>query len=620
MDTINIYHGTAVLMRRMRHILVFCLTLLLTAAGVGSCDFRELESEVPMLNIWIYVDQPMLTKAGPVTKADEGTIAVANAAEKDIHSLQIWVFKHDNGELITYLTPSISGLDTGGEKRFSTPIKKAFADAAAAAGGGLEVDVYALANGASAGVNFNRDTPRSTLASAAIADPYFGTANLTTAADIAADGLPMSVVATQTLMTGSELQFEIATVKLTRAVSKVRFVFCQSAEVVNSVLTPTCLNAEITSIQINSGMIPTQEYLFNDTANPYSVGGPYNATAFPIPLPTTIPLCASPPAYVYNPQRQTAQQYETIIDQAVTAGNLSQVGQFYLRESDQAITGTISYKMTNPRTNVVESKTATFSMDLSAAGQYNFSRNHSWIVYAYLSDSKLYINPYILPWNWVSEIEYSTKIVTGLHAAEPYRRYDTDSDPGLFPDPTQPSDPAYQSWAGSHVLVSYGYMNSNDQPVATPGVNDRPMYARRIVLYTWAPGTDFQLNVNNPNFKFVTYDEETQTYDHSLSGGEPLIITGSDYIDNSVNPPVLLHGVAYTYFYVVPVSTMPVDATLEQRTCHVYLTTVATSIGSVKLAFNNSALPGYSGASDEIWFYYSAPDVYNTTGILVDNI
>ena len=584
-------------MRRIRHICLACIALLLAAAGVLSCTFRELNADVPMLNIWVYVDEPVMTKA------TEGEIAAISEAEKAVHTLQIWVFRHSDGVLVAYLAPPTEGLSTGGEKRFSTTIQSEFADAAAA--GGLSVDVYALANAASIGASYDRTTARSTLAAATMTGNVFGTSTLIGPSDITTNGLPMSAVETLT-MTGSDLSYTIPSVTLTRAVSKVRFVFCQTGEYVNGVFQPSG-NFTLGEMRLGTGTgkIAETEYVFNDSANEYKVGSTYSSD-FVVPQPSSIPLVQNPMNYVYN--NQSAQTYENLINQNVEGGTLSQVGPFYFRESDKALTGTINYTVDNVAV------TKTFSM----AADGDFARNHSWIVYAYFSDGKLYIHPVIADWNLMSTIEYTTKIVTGLQGAEPYRRYDTDSDPTLYPYPNQPSDPAYQNWAGSHVLVSYGYMDSNDNPVTTPGVNDRPMYSRRILLYTWAPGTDFQLNVNNPNFKFVTYDEATQTYDHSLAGGEPLIITGSDYINHDVDPPVLMHGVAYTYFYVTPVSMMPVDATLEQRTCHVYLTTVATSIGSVKLAFNNSALPGYSGASDEIWFYYTGPDVYSTTGIAVD--
>ena len=340
------------------------------------------------------------------------------------------------------------------------------------------------------------------------------------------------------------------------------------------------------SLGVDYGRIPETEYVFNDSANDWKVGSSY-VSPFSIPLPGTIPLVLNPRSYTYT--NQGAQEYENLINQAVQAGMLSQMGPYYLRESNEALKGTVSY--------TVAGETKSTSFQMAAPG--DFSRNHSWTVYVYFSDAKLFIHPVVADWTLASDIHYTTKIDTRLQAVEVYRRYDTDND--------------YTSWADSYVLVSAGYRDSDGNTVATPGIHDLPTYSRRILLYTEAPGTDLQLNLDNPNFKLVLYDRVTQTYDHSLSGGQSLVITGSTYSGPETNNETR-EGVALTYFYVVPVTTMPSTATLEQRSCHVYLTTVSSAIGSVKLPFNSESLPGYSGASDEIWFYYTGADVYPTTG------
>lgn len=584
MATVHNNHSSDVLMKKAISILFGLVALLLLTQQLVSCTFRELEDGLPKLNIYVFLERPVFTKV------TEGNI-VASGAEKAVHSLQIWVFKHSDGALIGYIAPTTNNLESGEEAHFSTYIKKEYAQEAA--GAGLNVDVYVLANAASLGQAYDNTTSRATLDAAVINGDYFGTSTLTTASDIETNGLPMSCVRKNVPMSGSDLNFQIEKVTLTRAVSKVRFVFCQSGEEVNGVLQPS-ENFEMTGISfcVNPGRIAETEYLFNDSDNSYKIGNSY-AAAFPIPLPATIPLNFNPRVYVYSPQTQTAQEYENLINQAVQAGNLTQCGPYYFRESDKALQGTISYKIGN------EAKTADFSM--ATAG--DFARNHSWTVYAYFSDGKLFIHPVIADWTLASEIQYTTKIGTGLQATEPYRRYDTDGD--------------YESWAESYVLVSYGYKDKYENTVINPGVNDLPAYSRRIVLYTEAPGTDLQLNLDNPNFKLVLYNQETQTYDHSLAGGESLLIVGDEYNGPETNY-VTRQGVALTYFYVTPVSTMSSEATLEQRSCHVYLTTVSSTIGSVKLPFNSESLPGYSGASDEIWFYYTGADVYNTTGIPVD--
>ena len=79
-----------------------------------------------------------------------------------------------------------------------------------------------------------------------------------------------------------------------------------------------------------------------------------------------------PDRYVYLSHQ--SQVYEDLINDGVESGELTERGPFYLRESDKQLTGTISYAL-----NGGETKQATFR--LSEAG--DFSRNHTWIVYAH---------------------------------------------------------------------------------------------------------------------------------------------------------------------------------------------------------------------------------------------
>jgi hypothetical protein len=81
--------------------------------------------------------------------------------------------------------------------------------------------------------------------------------------------------------------------------------------------------------------------------------------------------------YAYQPGTN-AQEYENLIASGIESEELTQVGPFYLNESDKKLTGVITYQATGE-----EEKTATFTM--SDAG--DFSRNHTWIVYAYFVSS-----------------------------------------------------------------------------------------------------------------------------------------------------------------------------------------------------------------------------------------
>jgi hypothetical protein len=97
-------------------------------------------------------------------------------------------------------------------------------------------------------------------------------------------------------------------------------------------------------------------------------------------------------AYTY--ETQGAQEYEDLIDKAISGNykahvgdeNLKELGLTYLRESDKRLTGTITYTYNENNSLTDTQATATFSM----ANPGDFLRNHSWIVYVYYMDSKIY--------------------------------------------------------------------------------------------------------------------------------------------------------------------------------------------------------------------------------------
>ena len=377
-------------MKKCLHILLALFSLLLTVAGVGSCAFRELVMDAPTLNIYLFMEQQAYTKA------DVGPVSAISDAEKDIHSLQIWVFDHSTGEQIAYIEPDFHNdiLKNGQEERYSTMIKRTVASQATAAGG-LEVDVYVLANAESAGLTganaLGSGSTRDQLNAAVITAEKFGTSALTTGADIVSKGLPMSCVATKT-MTGADLQFQIETVALTRAVSKVRFVFCQQE---GSGIT----NFTLTGLRFREEMIPVSEYVFNNSGNPYKTSTDFvnDVTSFPVGG-VTLPLCTDCSIYFKNVS-QSAQDYETMLNNAVSANppGLSQVGPFYFRESGKQIVGEIAYSYTFE--NTTHNKTVTFTM--TDAG--DFARNHSWIVYGYFIGERLNIYTCVKQWYPIKE-------------------------------------------------------------------------------------------------------------------------------------------------------------------------------------------------------------------------
>ena len=325
------------------------LLLLLTAC---SSDGDTGSTESPVLTIYVFApEHPLLIRAADIN---------ASVEESAIHSLQIWVFETGTNHLVGYLAPSDLPTEEGVVYRME--VSKHFADAVTRP----NVDVFVVANTASVGLTLTGLTTRSELEDAVIGNAYFSPSTV-----IPETGLPMSGVLRNQPVVGDSPILRIgdygdmAKVQLTRAVSKVRFVFSQT----------TGEALSIQNIRIDGNMIPQEEYLFLGTdGKNYHVGSSYKAGITDLlssPL-TPINGCENPTAYNYT--SQGAQAYETLIDQGVSEGELTQGGPYYFRETDKKISGSITYKVGNE-----EVKSVPFST--TAAG--SFSRNHSWIVYAY---------------------------------------------------------------------------------------------------------------------------------------------------------------------------------------------------------------------------------------------
>ena len=89
-------------------------------------------------------------------------------------------------------------------------------------------------------------------------------------------------------------------------------------------------------------------------------------------------------------------KYEDLINEGVSAEELTEFGPVYLPESDKRLSGTIAFRIKNSGSLLY----APFSM---AVG--NFHRNQTWIVYAYYIGSSKFIinNVLVVPWEEVDE-------------------------------------------------------------------------------------------------------------------------------------------------------------------------------------------------------------------------
>ena len=369
----------------LRVIGLMFFVLLLAAC---SKDGDSPEDMQPVINVYVYSpDHPT------ITRGDVGNVAPINN-EGTINTLQIWVFEHGTENLVSYYTPtSVDNLKNAKGVTYQLNVSDAFANAKPKP----NVDVYVVANvkSVNCGLTLGDQTTRATLEGAQIGSDYFGLDPLT--GTVPTDGLPMSGVLRDVAVTGSAPVFEISSVKLTRAVSKLRFIFSK-----DNVETPVKITGIKLGVDLEDNLIPlipTAEFLFLKADHSlYNIVGSYpdDYEAGGTSLFTGELAIASnedPLKYTYQ-SGQDAQDYENLIAAGVSAGKLSEVGPYYLRETDKQLSGVITYQIGDVETP----KKAKFEM--KTAG--DFSRNHTWIVYAYYGvDGMKVESVYSQEWNEV---------------------------------------------------------------------------------------------------------------------------------------------------------------------------------------------------------------------------
>ena len=384
--------------------MLIMLLLIACSGDSGSTDAKQ----PAVINVYVFApDKPI------ITRGDIGEVDPINndESESKITTLQIWVFEHNTENLISYYSPeSVTNLNNDAGATYQLSTSNAFSDAETKP----KVDVYVVANvtAANTGITLGERITRTALEAALISGDYFGLNTLTKKVPDA--GLPMSGVLRGVSVTGSAPVYKISNVTLTRTVSKIRFVFSRE-----KVEPETDANkVKINSIKLGAEMIPTQEYLFLETgenAPAFHVGsyGTDDAKEF-LPIVENqvqaLPDIAQnedPMAYSYQ-AGQDAQEYENLINSGLTktvkndqnedvlAPELTQVGPFYLRESGKLLTGSITFQRGEDGT------TAKPTFKMHTAG--DFSRNHTWIVYAYYSASGMVaVTVVVKDWNDVQQ-------------------------------------------------------------------------------------------------------------------------------------------------------------------------------------------------------------------------
>lgn len=407
-------------MKRTWHILLLAALLVLSAL---SCRRSPLtSSEDYQLMVSLYVPGSVLTRAEPghVSPLEE---------ELKITTLQIWVFISDeggpmDGNFVTYKRfdsdlPK-TGIPNSTITRFGLPLDEEMFNLLSSASS-PKVDVYAVANASSAvTIVPQEDTPRDIL-DQLVLNNIGGSWPLTKSVPEA--GLPMSGVLKGVPVTGGYPVLNITTLKLTRAVSKIRFVFCQQGIPATETEPAVIANdaCEIVSISFdgtNGGkdcQIATTERLFTEKA--FDLGDEPGYVALSASINGTdgnplipngnLSLSEDPESLFFRApgnESETSEHYERRLDEAVSKE--SQVGPIYFCETDKSISGKIYYR-TKPGDEDVQ--TAQFSMDAGV-----FSRNHTWIVYACFVEEtmKLRLKVVVLPWEWESyALDYTTSSI-----------------------------------------------------------------------------------------------------------------------------------------------------------------------------------------------------------------
>ena len=339
------------------------LIVLFTACSSGEDGTGGKVNQPTMLTIYVYSPEAATASRQSASSRAETVNVNPIGEESTIHSLQIWIYESVSKAFVGYLnTEEVATLNMGEGATYQLPVSDEFAASKP------EVDVYVQANvtaeNCGVGTLDNNTTHEGLLNGAKITSAHFGLSPLTTS--VPTQGLPMAgTLATQpvvgeapALRVGTMSQ--VATVQLTRAVSKLRFVFAKTTG------QPT---VSITSIKMNTGMIPNEQYLFKTPASMT-----YNTLAAELLTESTpdIAPTADPTQYIYY--NQEAQAYEDLINGA----GLTVRGPIYLRESDRRLEGTITYSIDNG-----DPQTVDFKMQQAD----DFRRNHTWIVYAYYAGS-----------------------------------------------------------------------------------------------------------------------------------------------------------------------------------------------------------------------------------------
>lgn len=539
---------------KMTRPVCMALAALLMVGAMASCSENENTETAQSDNA--YLSLSFSTGTGNSTRAGETSgKALANnetdanpTQENDIHNIKVWVFKSNTGDEatpISYKAETLSEVKNGNYTLNLRFLRKI---------GGQEVkniDLYILANSESInmpnqikGKDLSSVT-RKDLKEVSFTSPFGinGDGTAETKEVSKEKGLPISRAITQISVDSHVADTEEGAkdkgikIPLVRAVSKLHFYFARKKG--NDVNTS---QVKVTRIEVEGNTIPTASYVFPDEAEYNENGYNQNVTsqkydnAGTTYVPTALKLAGvenkdimevdNPKSFIKK--NQSAQEYLDAFKQAgIDSHNLC-----YLRETNQAIKGTIYYSLDGG----VTEKHETFNIP----SEGNAIRNRELVVYGYFLNGqmgKLTVTPTIQEWQdggTFDFIDASTNVE--------------------IPDSGK-TDFGYK--------VYYGF------PKRGPMITLQDIDTK---------GKPWILQTDNPMFGFVECDKDGNYDDHKDPVYDPIISDQNDgnkiigytyHIDDFI---INKSGKKDTlYFYVVPKSRLDL-AKPHNVKAHVFLT------------------------------------------------
>ena len=376
--------------------------ILLLALLLGGCRRESALSSVedmPKLSITLEIP------AAPGTKADEGEAASQMEEENAIYDLKIWVFKHDNHEKVLFAKypndehPNPDDLPQAGTvKKYVFSVDRSLATDNPRP----TLDVFVLANSGSINCTLG-DVDYTTLTEATFGgSSFFGPESPVTPAILESrksdseenrKGLPMSGVGEELKISGEDYSLSIGKITMQRAVSKLRYVFCQTLNIGED-----AESIEVLRVELDNNLIPNQEYVFSPDGGQHVMQSGGYVNAF-INTPNTdpVPSSAIPELYTYTGSGASgAADYERLVLGAIDEKKLLCPATYYLRESDKPLSGKVYYQVKKNGVVVPPAeRVKTFAMETP-----DFARNHTWTMYGYfISDRTLILSLNVLPWD-----------------------------------------------------------------------------------------------------------------------------------------------------------------------------------------------------------------------------